>query len=84
MPCGRTERRRPVTGNDAADRSMPITPLRWQKRRNERNATTKNCAEPADTLLASRSTALVTTAVSTSRRSAPWPYPLTNLRARST
>jgi len=63
MPCGRTERRRPVTGSDAADRSVSIRPLRKQYRSNERKATTKNCADPADTLPASRSTARVTSAV---------------------
>ena len=49
IPRGRANRRRPVTGSAASDKSVPIRPSRKQKRRNARSPKTKFWAVATDT-----------------------------------
>jgi hypothetical protein len=69
IPRGSGERRRPVTGNAACDRSVLTSPSMTQNRRNDRNPATKYCVALTDTTADSRSTAATTSPAVTSPRS---------------
>ena len=55
-PLGSDERRRPVAGSAACDRSASTSPSMKQKRRNDRSPATKNWVALTDTAADSRST----------------------------
>jgi hypothetical protein len=63
MPAGSVERRRPVTGSAACDRSTPASPSMTQKRRNARSPQTKFWVALTDMATDRSSTAVVTSAV---------------------
>lgn len=81
IPRGRANRRRPVTGSAASDKSVPIRPSRKQKRRNARSPKTKFWAVATDTDTETLSTAADTSAEVTS--ASPAVSPARNRRAWS-
>ena len=81
IPLGSDERRRPVAGSAACDRSASTSPSMKQKRRNDRSPATKNWVALTDTAADSRSTAPITSAAITPASSPPQGNPPINRRA---